>query len=43
MAEWIEVLRLKLYEAIDKGNSDEILKASEELDLEIVKFMYEPF
>ena len=35
----IEMLREKLYEAIDKGNESEILSVSECLDREIVKMM----
>ena len=35
----IEILRDKLYEAIDKGNKSEILSVSECLDKEIVKIM----
>lgn len=35
----LEYLRQKLYSAIDAGNTIEILKASQELDVEIAKFM----
>lgn len=35
----IEALRCKLYLAWEKGSSQEILKASQELDVEIVKYM----
>ncbi|MCO1603835.1 aspartyl-phosphate phosphatase Spo0E family protein [Desulfosporosinus nitroreducens] len=35
----IEALRYKLYLAWEKGASQEILKASQELDVEIVKYM----
>ncbi|SHJ02212.1 aspartyl-phosphate phosphatase Spo0E family protein [Desulfosporosinus lacus] len=35
----IESLRYKLYLAWEKGSSQEILKASQELDVEIVKYM----
>lgn len=39
MEEKIELLREKLHEAIDKGNSNEILRVSIALDAEIVKSM----
>jgi hypothetical protein len=39
MSERIEFLREALHEAIDKGDSDDILKASVELDAEIVNAM----
>ncbi|MCO5388062.1 aspartyl-phosphate phosphatase Spo0E family protein [Desulfosporosinus sp.] len=35
----IEALRYKLYLAWEKGSSQEILKVSQELDVEIVKYM----
>ena len=35
----IEILRNKLYEAIDKGNRFEIVSVSERLDIEIVRMM----
>ena len=35
----IELLRDKLYEAIEKGNKSKILSVSERLDKEIVKMM----
>ena len=35
----IEELRIKMYEAIERGDYEEILKASQELDEEITKFM----
>ena len=35
----IEMLRDKLYEAIEKGNKSKILSVSERLDKEIVKIM----
>jgi hypothetical protein len=35
----IEYLRAELYEAMDNGTEDEILKASVALDIEIVKDM----
>lgn len=34
----IEELRIKMYEAIERGDYEEILKASQELDEEITKF-----
>lgn len=37
--EKLEYLRQKLYSAIDEGNADEIIKASQECDVEIVKIM----
>ncbi|EQB87239.1 hypothetical protein J2Z44_003518 [Clostridium punense] len=39
MDEIIEILRDKLYRAIENGNSEEILKASMDLDIEIVRVM----
>jgi hypothetical protein len=39
MNERIEFLREELYKAIDKGNANEILRASATLDIEIVKDM----
>jgi hypothetical protein len=39
MNERIELLREVLHEAIDKGNSEDILKASIDLDTEIVNAM----
>jgi len=35
----IEILRLKLYSAIDEGDSEKILKASQELDNLILAFL----
>jgi len=35
----IEILRDRLYEAMEKGNKSEILSVSERLDKEIVKMM----
>lgn len=35
----IEALRCKLYAVWEKGSSREILKVSQELDIEIVKYM----
>ena len=35
----IEILRDKLYKAMDKGNKSEILSVSERLDKEIIKIM----
>lgn len=39
MEEVIEILREKLHKALENGNSDEILKASMDLDIEIVRLM----
>lgn len=39
MDEIIEILRDKLHRAIENGNSEEILKASMDLDIEIVRVM----
>lgn len=39
MEKKLECLRKKLYLAIDKGNTDEIIKASQECDVEIVKIL----
>lgn len=39
MNERMEVLRNKLYQAIDAGKANEILKVSAALDIEIVKAM----
>jgi hypothetical protein len=39
MSERIEFLREALHEAIDKGDIDDILKASIELDIEIAEAM----
>jgi len=35
----MEALRCKLYSVWEKGSSKEILKVSQELDVEIVKYM----
>lgn len=35
----LEALRQKLYEAIEEGNSDDILKVSQELDKLILLYM----
>lgn len=37
--EELEYLRQKLYSAIDLGDTDEIIRASQECDVEIVRIM----
>lgn len=37
----IDTLRNKLHQSIEKGNTQEILTISKELDIEITKFMKE--
>jgi hypothetical protein len=38
----IDMLREKLYKAIEKGDKDEMLTISQKLDIEIINYIHKP-